>query len=365
MSLKSRRAGISALLLAVGFAAAITLGQAKPTTEPVSGNSPYTHDIIPEIAKLKPVVNEPKTAAELQAVQDRVEAIGKYALPAVVNLLVSDGQGSGVIISKDGYVLTAGHVSGDPHQTIYIRLSNGTIVEGQSLGANNQWDAGLVKITTPGNYAFMPIGTSSSPSRSLGQWVVAMGHPGGWQDGRQPVLRLGKIIRADRAREWYIQTDCTLIMGDSGGPVFDLDGRVIGINSRIGVNSTSNVHVPIDAFTQDWDRLAKGDKWGEPNTFALRRPEMPQSTAPKATLHLKITDNSGIYVTNVGLGSGSERAGIQAQDVITKFNGHLVSTVEDLVSQLSGHKPGETVTLELLRQSKPVQVKVVLDASDG
>ncbi len=202
---KSKCAGVSALLLAVGFAAVIALGQARPGTQAASGAVPYTREAIPEIAKLKPVVNEPKSPADLQAIQDRVEAIAKYALPAVVNLLVSDGQGSGVIVSKDGYVLTAGHVSGQPHQPIYIRLSNGTIVEGESRGANNQWDAGMVKITTPGNYAFMPVGTTTSPSRSIGQWVVAMGHPGGWEDGRQPVVRLGKIIQADKGREWYIR----------------------------------------------------------------------------------------------------------------------------------------------------------------
>ncbi len=155
-------------------------------------------------------------------------------------------------------------------------------------------------------------------------------------------------------------------MGDSGGPVFDLDGCVIGINSRIGVSSTSNVHVPIDAFTQDWDRLAKGDKWGEPNMLAFSHPEAPQKTAPRATLHLNVTsENGAVFINNVGLGSGSERAGIQPQDIITKLNGHIVSTVEELGGLLSGHKPGETITLDLLRQSKPVQVKVILDATDS
>jgi serine protease Do len=357
---------MSALVLAVGFAAVIALGQARPATQSGSAGVPYTREAITEITKLKPVVNEPKTPADLQAIQDRVEAVAKFALPAVVNLLVSDGQGSGVIISKDGYVLTAGHVSGDPHKKIYIRLSNSTVVEGESLGANNQWDAGLVKITTPGTYSFMPVGTTSSPSRSIGQWVVAMGHPGGWEEGRQPVVRLGKIIGAERGKEWFIQTDCPLIMGDSGGPVFDLDGRVVGINSRIGIRSTSNVHVPIDAFTEDWDRLAKGDKWGEVGMLALNHSETLPPVAPKATLHLNVTtDNSGVFINNVGLGSGAERAGIQPQDIITKLNGKVVSTVEELGGMLSSHKPGETVTLDLLRQSKPVQVKVTLDSTDS
>jgi serine protease Do len=286
-------------------------------------------------------------------------------MPAIVNLIVSDGQGSGVIISKDGYVLTAGHVSGEPHKKIYVRLSNGTVVEGEALGANNQWDSGMVKITTPGTYSYMPVANSAGRNE-VGEWVVAMGHPGGWEDGRQPVVRLGKIIGAARDKEWYIQTDCPLIMGDSGGPVFDLDGRVVGINSRIGIRSTSNVHVPIDAFTQDWDRLAKGDQWGSRGGFFASTNPAPRSpAAPRATLRLNVRpDSDGVFVNNVGLGSGSEKAGVQPEDVITKLNGHVVKSAEELGNLLTSLKPGETITLDLLRQSKPVQVKVTLDAAE-
>jgi serine protease Do len=362
MKHKSQGAGLAALLLAVAVAA--SLGQTKPTT-PVA--IPYSREPIAEITKLKPVVSTPRDAQDLQAIQDRVQAVARHALPAIVNLIVEDGQGSGVIISKDGYVLTAGHVSGAPNQDILLRLSNGTYVEGKTLGANNQWDAGMVKITTPGDYSYMPLGTTNNANRAvIGQWVVAMGHPGGWETGRAPVVRLGKIIgTGTREREWYIQTDCPLIMGDSGGPVFDLDGRVVGINSRIGIRSTSNVHVPVDAFIQDWDRLAKGDKWGDTSLLAIKRPELP-STAQSATLRLKVSDQKeGVFITNVGLGSGSEKAGIMPQDVITRLNGEIVTTVDQLTRLLSKHKPGEKITLDLLRESKTVQVNVVLDATDN
>src|SRR3954454_17871330 len=105
MQLRSHWAGSSALVLATALAVAAALGQTKPVSQPNS--APYTHEAIAEIAKLKAVVNNPSTPADLQAIQDRVEAVAKNAMPAIVNLIVSDGQGSGVIISKDGYILTA------------------------------------------------------------------------------------------------------------------------------------------------------------------------------------------------------------------------------------------------------------------
>jgi serine protease Do len=378
MTKRPHKVGLCALL-GVVLLVSQSFGQSAPTTPVATATPavPYSLEPIAEIAKLKSAPNTPRTADDLKAIQARVEAVARYALPAIVNIEVSDGQGSGVIVSKDGYVLTAGHVSGEPNTRIRFRLSNGTLVSGIALGANNGVDSGMCKITTPGEYSFMPLG--STRKMSEGQWVVAMGHPGGWEEGRDPVVRLGKVLNIklpDRKDpEWYVQTDCPLIMGDSGGPVFDLDGRVIAINSRIGRESTSNVHVPVDTFEDTWDRLAKGDQWGTTGLFARLgsgasgEDITPQVTRARATLSLQAVDDaSGVMITGVRPDMASEKAGIQPQDVITRFNGQIIKTFEDLKTSLSKHAPGETVTLDLLRISngvaKPVQVKVVLDALD-
>ena len=118
--------------------------------------------------------------------------------------------------------------------------------------------------------------------------MFAMGHPGGLQVGRAPVVRLGKVLAiVDRRNgrqtgDYYIQTDCPLIMGDSGGPVFDLDGKVIGINSKIGIATTSNIHVPVDSFVDTWDRLAAGEKWGPATGLAAARPSPSPTPASRA-----------------------------------------------------------------------------------
>jgi serine protease Do len=304
---------------------------------------------------------------DLKAIQDRVELIARHALPAIVNIVVSDGQGSGVIVSKDGYVLTAGHVSGTPNQPVRLRLSNGTVVDGVALGNNNQVDSGMVKITTPGDYPCMPVGTTRDLRE--GQWVMAMGHPGGFQTGRPPVVRLGKALKVVATnREWFVQSDCPLIMGDSGGPVFDLNGYVIGINSKIGLRNTSNVHVPIDAYTQTWERLAKGDEWGNSGLLSLLAGSDASPTrAPKASLGTSgvTADSGGVIITHVSAGKAADRAGVLRDDVLTKVNGQAVKSYEDFVGLLSRFKPGESVRLELLRDSKVVQISVVLDTADS
>ena len=135
--------------------------QTASQTAPAKPVVPFSQEPIAAIAKLPAASNSPKSTEDLKAIQARVEAVAKYALPTIVNVLVSDGQGSGVIVSKDGYVLTAGHVSGAPRMPILVRLSNGTLVSGETLGANEMYDSGMVKITTPGEYPYMPVGSTA------------------------------------------------------------------------------------------------------------------------------------------------------------------------------------------------------------
>ena len=369
MTHRLRTLPLFALTAAVVLQAVAAFAQTLPQTASAKVVVPYTQEPIAEIAKLQPAPNNPGNAEDLKAIQARVEAVTKYALPTIVNVLVSDGQGSGVIVSKDGYVLTAGHVSGAPHAPILLRLSNGTLVSGETLGANEMYDSGMVKITTPGEYPFMPIG--STAKMAPGQWAIAMGHPDGYQTGRPPVARLGKVLTirrpTPRNQEWYVQTDCPLIMGDSGGPVFDLDGRVVAINSRIGIRAELNVHVPIDTFVDTWDRLARGDAWGSGILARLvgGTPPAP-TTKPSATLSLRARDDAvGIQITEVRPDKAADRAGIQPQDVIMRFNGASVKTLDELAAALGKRKPGDVVTLDLLRDAKPVQVKVTLDVSES
>ena len=170
---------------------------------------------------------------------------------------VGRANGSGVIIDAEGHLLTAAHVAGVPGRRATIHLPSGKTVYGITLGLNQKLDSGLIQITDPGPWPFAPIGKSADVK--VGQWCLATGHPGGYDPHRPPVLRWGRVLRTEDSA---ILTDCTLVGGDSGGPLFDLEGHVIGVHSRIGKNLTVNVHVPVDQFSQSWDRLLKGEMWG-------------------------------------------------------------------------------------------------------
>jgi serine protease Do len=161
-----------------------------------------------------------------------------------------------VIIDENGLLLTAGHVVGKPKQEITVFLADGKTTKGETLGMYKTADAGMMRITEKKKWPHAKLGKSENLKR--GAWCLAVGHPFGVQKDRPPVVRVGRILGVTKST---IQTDCPLISGDSGGPLFDIDGNVIGINSRIGGTTMHNFHVPVDVFHKHWDRLVKGDSW--------------------------------------------------------------------------------------------------------
>jgi serine protease Do len=153
-----------------------------------------------------------------------------------------------------------------------------------------------------------------------------------------------------RATSFNIGTDCTLVGGDSGGPLFDLDGKVIGIHSSIGSLISSNNHVPVDTYRETWDRLVKAEQWGG---FSLGG----------STAYLGVTlarGDTGLKVTEVTEDSPAAKAGFKADDVISKFDGQKLEDSDELRGLLSKKKPGDEVAVEVLRGGEAVPLKVKL-----
>ncbi len=220
----------------------------------------------------------PETLEDLRALEKHVQAVVRKVTPATVGVQVGFATGSGVIVSADGHVLTAGHVSGQPGRDAFIFLPDGKKLKAKTLGRNGFIDSGMMKISEQGKYPFIEMGNSKDLKK--GQWVLAIGQPGGFRVNRTPVVRLGRVIAA---ASFAIQTDATLVGGDSGGPLFDLDGKVVGIHSRIGGQIVENIHVPIETYRQTWDRLAKGESWGG----QLGQAAVVQSLGGKIVLDVK------------------------------------------------------------------------------
>ncbi|HZZ71004.1 MAG TPA: S1C family serine protease [Pirellulales bacterium] len=323
-------------------------GDSKAKTDPSAKNDAPPVPPPPTAAKeakRTPTKAVPENLDDLQHLQEQVEKVVTLTRPATVGVQVGSAQGSGVIVTKDGYVLTAGHVVGEPGRDVTFIFPDGKRVHGKTLGVNHDIDSGLMKITDPGDYPHVEMGKSSE--LKPGDWIIVTGHPGGYRSGRPPVVRLGRLIQN---RNGTMQTDAPLVGGDSGGPVFDLDGKVVGINSRISGPLTTNFHVPVDTFRDTWDRLAKSEEWGELS---------PRSGG--AMLGVTVEPNpKGCKIAELTAKGPAQNGGLKVGDIIVKFDGKAVPDPDALQRLLLKKKPGNEVKVELLRGDDRPELKVVL-----
>jgi serine protease Do len=332
---------------------AASTASAKTETAGVATGSATNIDSRPTTAEaeqtpaLDPVFEKvtPTSVADLMAIERHVKKLVDRVTDCTVGIRIGRAAGSGVIVSRDGYVLCAAHVGGRPGRRVTFILPDGREVRGTTLGSNRDLDASLMKITDEGEWPFAEMGKLELVKS--GDWCIAVGHPGGFQRNRTPVVRLGRIILA---RQQVVQTDCVLIGGDSGGPLFDMDGRVVGIHSRIGTSSSWNFHVPISAYHDDWDRLLASDDWGgddKGTTGAIMG--VSGDSHPE-----------GCRITDVAPGLPAHKADIRIDDVITKFDGRSVDGFNGLVELITRKKPGDEVEVDILRGEKSIKKTVKL-----
>lgn len=281
----------------------------------------------------------PKTTADLREMQNHIQKLAKKVNQATVHLRLGPAHGSGVIVSRDGMILTAAHVAGRPGKRATIILSDGSVVHGKSLGLHFKLDAGMVKIADEGTWPYLKM---AEPQVSNGQWCAATGHPGGFEPDRSPVFRLGRVL--DHGKNKLIRTDCQLIGGDSGGPLVDMYGEVIGIHSRIGSNLANNQHVPIAAYLDHWKQLVSGETLGLGTWMGVSAANGKTSAT----------------VSSIHKNSPAKRAGIRVGDVITHFDGQSVGTFKELKELVQLRKPGERVSIRVRRDGHVHTMRVKL-----
>jgi len=310
--------------------------EAKPAETPVADATD------PKLAKIFAGSN-PTGTADLKLMQDHIRKVTARLQAATVGVQVGAAQGSGVIMNKEGFVLTAAHVSGQPKRRVEFQLADGRKLVGETLGLDRSTDGGLMKITEGKDFPHLEMGDSSTLRE--GQWVLATGHPGGFQPDRKPVLRLGRLLLVERT---VLTTDCTLVGGDSGGPLFDMEGRIIGINSRIATPLTANMHVPINTFKETWDRMAKGEAWGH---FPGQEPYLGVRGEK---------DAKNAKIAHIFPGSPAEKAGLKVGDVIEKFGDHDITDFPSLSSHVQERQPGDKIKLKVKRGEESVDLRLTL-----
>jgi serine protease Do len=247
-----------------------------------------------------------------------------------------------VIVSADGLVLTAAHVSTGVNRKVTVILEDGTRLKARTLGLVADSDAAIIRITDEGKYPFVEIDRESSTR--LGDWVFALGHSGGFDKNRGSVVRLGRVVRIANST---LQSDCILIGGDSGGPLFDLTGKLAGIHSRVGQQLQVNMHVPMSRFLENWDGLLKGDFIGE-GPFATK----PVKGSGFLGLATDARPEGGLRVTKVGNKSPAQEAGVKEGDVLLSLNGTPLQTRAQLQALLREMAAGDELALELERNGR-------------
>ncbi len=311
--------------------------------------------------------------AALKERQEKIKSVYQKVSPAVVAITSEKTgvAGSGVILEADGLVLTAGHVLAAAGQEFEITLSDGRRLKAKSLGKNMSRDAALARITDKGVFPHVEMADPASVKE--GSWCLAMGHPGGMEIDRTAPLRLGRILESED-ENGFLVSDCTLSGGDSGGPLFDLDGKLIGIHSSIGWKLAENRHVPMKAFKDSWDRMMKGETWGrlgmpegKKNPFRPRAEGKEESTVPAVNpetprlgLVVQANADGGAEVRAVAPGSPADKAGILSGDVIFRVNKEPVTSHEELVGLISNMKAGDKVSVELNRNGEKKTLEATL-----
>ncbi len=297
----------------------------------------------------------PEGRKDLKEIQRLMQEALPKARAATVCIQLGQGSGSGVVVSEDGLIMTAAHVTGGIGRTFSVIFEDGREVKAESLGLNSETDSALARIVEPGSYPFVELDRSEGVQ--LGDWVFALGHAGGFDKDRGVVFRPGRIVRMTGTT---LQSDCSLIGGDSGGPLFDLEGNLVGIHSRVGAKLPENMHVPTSEFLGKWDQL-KGAEFLGTGPFA----EKPEIGSAFLGVLVEARSAGGVVVEKVGRESPAEKAGMKAGDVILSVDGVPLTDRESLKRWLDTKAPDEQVAFEMLRSGETETLTMRLGDRDA
>jgi len=365
-----------------------------PALEPsISG---YLNGIIPEKTGDNGEVSskdnsETYKKVVIETTDSPVTAIAEKVSPSVVGIRVTRaaqrdflfwtmptmGEGSGIIMSSDGYIMTNNHVIEGALDSRSNKLLQGAKIEvflptekekpytATVVGRDSDTDLAVIKIDAKGLKA-AEFGDSSK--LKVGELAVAIGNPAGLNFMSSVTAGIisgldRKIMVSEDEEMTYIQTDAAINEGNSGGALVNSEGKVIGVNTAkiaaVGYEGLGFA-IPINKALEITQMLIEsGYVRGKPLIGIKGHLEYTEDFAKRNNLP------PGVYVYEVELMSPAERAGIEKGDIITKFNGQAVKSIDELNKLKNKHKPGEEVELEIYRDGKTLKLKVVLGEDKG
>src|SRR5450755_3875139 len=285
----------------------------------------------------------------------------RFQMPSPEHAPPSHGIGSGFIVSPDGYVLTNAHVVADASE-VTVKLTDRREFAAKVIGADKRSDVALIKIAATG----LPYVHFGDPSQVRpGQWAIAIGSPFGFENSVTAgvVSAIGRTLPDDSGSSYvpFIQTDAAVNPGNSGGPLFNLDGQVIGINSQIysrtGGYMGMSFAIPIDVALNVKDQLQRNGKVAR-SRIGVAVQDMSQPLSQS----FGMSTPHGALVSAVEPQSPGDRAGLKPGDIITSVNGRHIDHSWDLPAVIAQLPPGTEARLGLWhdRKATEVMVKTVL-----
>lgn len=272
------------------------------------------------------------------------------------------GQGSGVIVSADGYILTNNHIVKDADK-ITVTLTDGHEYTGKIVGQDQNTDLAVIKVDAQ-NLPFLKLGDSDA--LKVGQWVLAVGNP----LGLQATLTAGIVSAKDRTNlglaqfEDFIQTDASINKGNSGGALVNLDGDLVGIPTAIATSTGGYMGIgfaiPSSMASQIMEQLINSGSVSRGFLgIVLQKVDQNLATAfgmDKAT---------GALVAEVAKESAAEKAGLKPGDIIIRYNGTKIDNISHFRNAVSFMKPGTIIQLDILREKKPISLRLELGDHPG
>ena len=304
------------------------------------------------------VVNIDATTSVVVAEGRRRRRLGLPDRPDIFEVPRNDtprrGSGSGFIIDADGSILTNNHVV-EGAERIQVKLSDGRSLRARVIGVDPDTDIALIKVD--GQTALPVARLGDSSALRMGEWVCAIGNPLGYEHSVTVgvVSYLGRKL-FDASLDDYIQTDAAINLGNSGGPLINARGEVIGINAAISSKASSiGFAVPINGATAILPQLrAHGRVSRGYMGVTLRDVDSDLQRS------LRLSVPSGAVVQDVSSGSPAERAGLRVYDVIVGFEGAGVAGDDELIHAIAARAPGSAVQLRVLRDGREMATTVKL-----
>ncbi|WP_343609591.1 Do family serine endopeptidase [Novosphingobium sp.] len=271
--------------------------------------------------------------------------------------------GSGFIVSADGYIVTNNHVITAEGQgeveSISVTLTDGNEYPAKLIGKDSQSDLAVLKITTPKPLPFVKFGDSGAAR--VGDWVIAIGNPFGL-GGTVTAGIVSAVLRntgSGSAYDRYIQTDAAINQGNSGGPMFDMKGQVIGINRAIlsptGGSVGIGLAIPSDIASPIVDKLIHGKTIAR-GYLGVRIQPLNDDLADS----LGVPHNKGEFIQLVEPGKAAALGGLLAGDVVLRVNGQEVSPRQSLSYLVANTEPGKRIPIDIIRNGKPMTLQVTV-----